>query len=73
MREKSVESFQLTPSNCFQFLVFLVIPGYWIYNWSVQELQIRDIHRGVHREYGLLPPSPQAFRLLEEKAAMKKE
>ena len=38
MREKSVETFQLTPGNCFEFFVFIVVPGYFMYDIGVSEL-----------------------------------
>jgi hypothetical protein len=38
MREKSVETFQLTVQNCFEFFIFMVVPGYFIYDIGIKEL-----------------------------------
>ncbi len=66
MREKSVETFQLTIGNCFEFFVYICVPSYFMYSLGVGELKLRDRDRGCYREYGMLPPSPQTFRALND-------
>jgi len=38
MREKTPESFQLTPGNCAQFFAFIILPGICMYEIAVGEL-----------------------------------
>ena len=57
LREKQMEFYEFDMNALMQTIIFMIIPGYFIYNTSMHERKTRDARNKRDYEYGILIPS----------------